>query len=238
MLRSVKQSKSLANYNFIKADDYCDYSDNEIIKKILDGNTFLFEVLVRRYNQRLFRIQRSYISDEEAVKDTLQQTYMKAFENLDSFRGEARFSTWITRIAINEALKYLNKENRYSDIHKSNSDNSIYQHSVDNKRTPQEDMIQRDLQDLLEEAVDKLPPKYRAVYVMREVEQISTKETADCLEISESNVKVRLHRAKKKVKNKLEEKVADTEIFNFRGKRCDLMVLRVMNCIDRQGKSY
>lgn len=229
MLTSAKHSKSLENYNFVKADEYREYSDYEIIKEVLDGSTFLFEVLVRRYNQRLFRIQRSYISDEEAVKDTLQQTYLKAFENLSSFRGEAQFSTWITRIAINEALKYLNKENRYSNIHKTNSDASIHRHSADTKKTPQQDMIQRDLGDLLEETVDKLSPKYRSVYIMREVEQMSTKETADCLEISESNVKVRLHRAKKKVRKKLEQKVADAEIFNFRGRRCDLMVLRVMS---------
>ena len=234
MLRSVKQSDSLKGHNFISPEEYSGYSDQEIIKEVLNGNTSLFEVLMRRYNQRLFRIQRSYISDEEAVKDTLQQTYLKAFKNLDSFRGEAQFSTWITRIAINEALKYLNKEDRYSDIHEISGVISRKSHPDDNTNTPEENMIQRDLQRLLEKAVDQLPPKYRSVYMMREVEQISTKETAECLDISRSNVKVRLHRAKQKVRKQLEQQVENTDIFDFRGQRCDRMVYQVMQKIAEQ----
>lgn len=91
MLRSVDNTSEIKKYNFVSVEKYSDVSDSEIIHKILKGSTQLFEVLMRRYNQRLFRIQRSYISDEEAIKDTLQITYMKAFENLDSFRGDANF---------------------------------------------------------------------------------------------------------------------------------------------------
>ncbi len=233
MLRSVNDDQSAGNYDFISVADFEELSDQEIIEKILSGTTSLFEVLMRRYNERLFRIQRSYISDEEAVKDTLQQTYLKAFKSLDSFRGESQFSTWITRIAINEALKYLNKQNRYTQIHNIDEEIPNNDYTVDNKNTPEKDMIQSDFQDLLENAVDQLSPKYRAVYMLREVEQINTKETADCLDISRSNVKVRLHRAKKMVRKELERKVADTDIFNFRGNDCDMMVLRVMTKIKK-----
>lgn len=233
MLRSVNNDQSAGNYDFISVADFEELSDQEIIEKILSGTTSLFEVLMRRYNERLFRIQRSYISDEEAVKDTLQQTYLKAFKSLDSFRGESQFSTWITRIAINEALKYLNKQNRYTQIHNIDEEIPNNDYTVDNKNTPEKDMIQSDFQDLLENAVDQLSPKYRAVYMLREVEQINTKETADCLDISRSNVKVRLHRAKKMVRKELERKVADTDIFNFRGNDCDMMVLRVMTKIKK-----
>ena len=231
MLRSVTQSKSFKDRNFVSPEKYEHYSDQEIIQKVLSGQTSLFEVIMRRYNQRLYRIQRSYISDEEAIKDTLQQTYLKTFKNLDSFRGEAKFSTWITRIAINEALKYLNRKNRYSDIHEVSGVIAGKSHPDDNKNTPEENMIQSDLQHLLEEAIDQLSPKYRSVYMMREIEGMNTEETAKCLEISKSNVKVRLHRAKKKIQKKLEEKVADTDVFNFFGRRCDQIVYLVMKKI-------
>lgn len=231
MLRSVTQTKSYKDHNFVSAKKYKDYSDREIIEKILNGNTSLFEVLMRRYNQRLFRIQRSYISDEEAVKDTLQQTYLKTYQNLDSFRGESQFSTWITRIAINEALKYLNKKKRYSDIHKVSGVISKKSHADNNENTPEENMIRSDMRSLLEEAIDQLPPKYRSVYMMREVEGMDTEETAKCLEISKSNTKVRLHRARKKIRKTLEEKVANTDVFNFLDEKCDRMVYLVMQRI-------
>lgn len=234
MLRSVNNGQSDNKYDFISAADFDHLSDNQVIERILSGSTSLFEVLMRRYNERLFRIQRSYVSDEEAVKDTLQQTYLKAFKSLDSFRGDAKFSTWITRIAINEALKYLDKQNRFTKIHDLNEGVPDNDFTVDNHNTPEKDMIQRDFQTLLEDAVDQLSPKYRSVYMLREVEQINTKETADCLDISRSNVKVRLHRAKKMVRRELERKVADTDIFNFRGEHCDRMVLRVMIHINEQ----
>ncbi|MDX1640585.1 MAG: RNA polymerase sigma factor [Balneolaceae bacterium] len=231
MLRSVKQSPSLQRHDFVSPVKYREQSDQVIIEKILNGNTSLFEILMRRYNQRLYRIQRSYISDEEAIKDTLQQTYLKAFKNLDSFRGEAQFSTWITRIAINEALKYLNRVKRYSDIHDVSGVIPQKSHLDDNTKNPEEDMIERDLQHMLEEVVDQLSPKYRSVYIMREVEGMNTEETADCLDISKANAKVRLHRAKKKIREKLEERVANTDIFNFLGAECDRMVFRVMKKI-------
>ena len=238
MLRSVTQSTSARDYDFVSPEKYDDYSDQEIINNVLNGKTSLFEVIMRRYNQRLYRIQRSYISDEEAIKDTLQQTYLKAFKNLDSFRGEAKFSTWITRIAINEALKHLNRQNRYSDIHEVSGTIPDNSRREENKNTPEKNMIRRDMQELLEEAIDQLSPKYRSVYMMREVEGMNTEETARCLEITESNVKVRLHRAKKKIRKKLEEKVADTSIFNFLGARCDRMVSLVMKKIEHEDLPY
>jgi RNA polymerase sigma-70 factor (ECF subfamily) len=111
MPETTKNNKEFKDYPFISAGEYSHLSDMEIIQKILSGTTALFEVLMRRYNQRLFRVQRSYISDEEAIKDTLQLTYLKTYENLDSFRGDAKFSTWITRIAINEARLCCTKIN-------------------------------------------------------------------------------------------------------------------------------
>lgn len=227
-LKTIKNETGFKEHSFIPAEKYRHLSDSEIINKILSGSVNLFEVIMRRYNQRLFRVQRSYISDEEAIKDTLQLTYIKAFENLDSFRGDARFSTWITRIAINEALKYLNRRKRYSKLQLVDEHTPMNEHTINSNRTPEDHTIQNDFRVLLEEVIDKLPPKYRSVYLMREVEDMDTQETAECLELSQSNVKVRLHRAKKMLQGEIERRVADTEIFNFLGEDCDRLVFDVM----------
>lgn len=232
-LKTIESGSGFKEHTFVKAEKYSHFSDTEIINKILSGSTPLFEVLMRRYNQRLFRIQRSYISDEDAIKDTLQLTYMKAFENLDSFRGDAQFSTWIIRIAINEALKYINRQKRYSNLHLVDENRPMNEHTINTDNTPEDYAIQNDFKNLLEKIVDTLPTKYRSVYIMREVEQMDTRETAECLDLTQSNVKVRLHRAKQMVQDELEKNVSDTEIFNFLGERCDRLVFNVMRKINQ-----
>jgi RNA polymerase sigma-70 factor (ECF subfamily) len=232
MLKPVKHlNKEFANYEFVTAERYRELSDEEVIEKILEGQKSLFEVIMRRYNQRLFRIQHSYINDEDAVQDTLQMTYIKVYENLRSFRGDAKFSTWITRIAINEALKYIQNEKKYLDLHKVGEFHSTNAHVMNNKQSPEKETIQKDLRHLLEKTVNDLPTKYRTVYMMREIEQLTTKEVAECVGITKSNVKVRLHRAKKMLRKKLERRVATTDIFNFLGMRCDRVVFRVMKSL-------
>lgn len=197
-----------------RAEHYTHLSDRNIIRKILNGESFLFTLLVRRYNDRLFRILRSYLSDEEAIKDTLQQTYMKAYEHLDSWRGNARFSTWITRIAINEALKHIKKRKRYSDLHNFNlNSGEEIQLAGKTEKTPEDNLIQQDMRRLLEQAVEELSSTYKKVYVKREMEQMSTTRTADYLGITTANVKVRLHRARKQLRQTLEQHVAYPGIF-------------------------
>jgi RNA polymerase sigma-70 factor (ECF subfamily) len=232
-LKPVESGPGFKNYRFIKAEKYNHLSDADIIDKILSGSTSLFEVIMRRYNQRLFRIQRSYISDEEAIKDTLQITYMKAFENLGSFRGDAKFSTWITRIAINEALKYLNGKKRDAKLQLVDGDTPINEHTINKDNTPEDKTIQHDFRQLLEQVVATLPAKYRSVYLMREIEHMDTKETADCLDLTPSNVKVRLHRAKKMLQEEIERTVSDTDIFNFLGTRCDRLVFNIMRKLNK-----
>ena len=231
MLKSLKKPARVTGNSFVPVDKYKEFSDEEIIRKIEGGSVPLFEVIMRRYNQRLFRIQRSYISDEHAIKDTLQLTWLKVFENLGTFKGEALFSTWITRIAINEALKYIKREKRYSAMHIASEARTNSKGTVHDVSTPESKIIYSDLKNLLEETVQRLLPKYRSVYMMREVEQMSTRETADCLQISQSNVKARLHRAKQMIREDLERRVADTEIFNFLGNECNETVQRVRHTI-------
>jgi RNA polymerase sigma-70 factor (ECF subfamily) len=232
MLKSLKINEDIKKYQFVNADAYANVPDADIIKRVLSGQKQLFEVLMRRYNQRLYRVQRSYLSDEESIKDTLQTTYIKVFENLSSFRGDALFSTWITRIAINEALKYLNKKNRISKLHLIEEKRLMNEDKKQLFDTPEEEAIQNDYKKLLENLVEELPPKYRCVYIMREIENMDTKETSECLDITESNVKVRLHRAKQMISELLNHNLSDIEIFDFLGPRCDVIVYSVMKEIE------
>ncbi len=234
MPQTTKNSSEFKDYKFVSAEAYSHLSDKEIIQRVLSSETPLFEVLMRRYNQRLFRVQRSYIDDEEAIKDTLQLTFLKAYENLHSFRGEAKFSTWITRIAINEALKYLDRQKRYVNLSMADEKRPVNGQHMDTDNTPEDHAIQHDYKQLLEKAVGGLPPKYRSVYLMREIEGLSTKETAECLEISLSNVKIRLHRAKQMLQEEVKREVGEAEIFDFMGERCDRLVYNVMRQIQSQ----
>ncbi|MDX1672349.1 MAG: RNA polymerase sigma factor [Balneolaceae bacterium] len=217
---------------FVVHPEYESYSDEEIVDMVVQGNTSLFEVILRRYNQKLFRIIRSYLNDEDQVKDVLQTTYLKAYENLKQFRGEARFSTWLIRIAINEALKQRNQQNHFDDSEWHTAEDHADRRQVTESDDPEDQAIREDMKKLLEEAVDALPSKYRSVFIMREVEQMNTRETAECLGITRVNVKVRLHRAKSKLRDLLEQRVREIDIFDFKGARCDAMVRSIMNRLD------
>lgn len=213
---------------FVSHEKYAEISDEELVTHIRNGTTRLFEVIMRRYNQRLYRIVKSYVTGEEEVKDILQTAYIKAYENLGQFRGDARFGTWMTRIAINEALKAAKQQKRYSDLHTVQPDGYPGNTHRSDAAGPEKQAIRADLKKLLEEAVESLDPIYRSVYMMREIEQMNTRETAECLEITEENVKVRLHRARQMLRGELEQRVTDKEIFDFKGARCDALVKSVM----------
>lgn len=214
-------------YSFVRHKEYDHLSDDEIIKEILNGRKSLFEVIMRRYNQRLFRIQRGYIDDESSVQDTLQTTFVKVYENLDTFKGNSAFSTWLIRIAINEAFLYLKRRKSHSNLHLY-ADDDEESEGYSSYSNPEELLIEQDMSTILEKAIDTLPEKYRIVYMMREVEEMSTIEVAEALELTESNVKIRLMRAKEMLRDTLESRFKDTEIFEFLGERCDSIVQNVM----------
>lgn len=212
------------------------HSDEEIITKIISGNADLFAILTQRYNQQLFRVVRGYLRNEQDVKDVLQSAYLKAFKNLKQFRGDARFSTWLIRIAINEALKKLKKKKNISDLKDVTNHRNSDQIEARNFSTPETKMIQNDMNKHLEKAIDTLPPKYRSVLIMREIEQLSTEETAETMEISRTNVKVRLHRAKKMLSEELTDMLDEIDLFSFKGENCNRMTRRVLSLI--KDRSY
>jgi RNA polymerase sigma-70 factor (ECF subfamily) len=200
-------------------------ADEDVVRRVLDGETALFELLVRRYNQRLFRATRAILGSDEAAEDAMQEAYLRAFAKLDQFAGEARFSTWLTKIAVYEALGRLRRAKLQEEL-------SEAMHNSDN---PERTAYGRELQSAIEKAVDTLPPLYRSVFVMREVEELNVAETADCLGITPETVKTRLHRARALLRSRLEHAIgsAAPDAFSYLGSRCDRMTAGVMDRINR-----
>ncbi|TDU33809.1 RNA polymerase sigma-70 factor (ECF subfamily) [Gelidibacter sediminis] len=209
-------------------------TDAEIIRRILSGEKELFEILVRRNNQKLFRVVRSYLKDEADIADIMQNSYIKVFTKLYQFKLESSFSTWLIRIAINEALARLMEKGKVYHINEQSerlNKNSILEIPDNRQMNPQQKMIHKEAKLLLENAIDQLDTKYRVVYMMREVEDMSLQDIATTLDLSLANVKVRLHRSKAMLKNKLFEISSDKDIFEFGNSKCDRITEYVMQNI-------
>ncbi len=206
------------------AGDRRDPADEQIVERILAGEASLFEILMRRYNQRLFRVVRSIVRSSCEAEDVVQQTYLSAYVNLGQFAGRAAFSTWLTRIAVHEALARVRLHQRGEmplDDGAATSEPA--------ERDPEQQASVRELARMFEEACDSLPEIYRAVFVMRGVEEMSTAETAACLDLSEEAVKVRFHRARSLLQAKMDDRVGEAakEAFSFLGAKCAGMVRTV-----------
>ncbi len=207
-------------------------SDSKVVERVLEGEKELFEILLRRYNQRLFRVIRSYIHSEDDVRDIMQDAYVKAYLKLQQFNNQSSFSTWLIRIAINEALQHIRKNKRLvTNYGKTESLENVFQLPDTNNMNPEKQTIKTETRALVEQAVDRLPEKYRVVFVLQQVEGLSNPEIAACLKLTDSNVKVRLHRAKNLLKEELFKTTHDASIFEFGNHKCDLMVEKVMKCI-------
>lgn len=201
--------------------------DAEVVRRVLGGETALFEILMRRYNQRVFRAIRSVLRGVHESEDAMQQAWLNAFAHLGQFEGSASFSTWLTRIALNQALGRCGRGAHLTPIDDvSEEDPSMRAKAQD----PEERSADRELLRLVEEAVDELPDAHRSVFVLRDVEGMSTAEAASSLGVSEEVVKVRLHRARLALRDRLYARAgsAAQEAFAFLGWRCDRMVARVM----------
>ena len=215
-----------------------EYSDMETIQQVLDGNTAMFELLMRRYNERIYRAARSIVRDEQEAEDVMQQAYVNAFTHLRQFNGSAQFSTWLTRIAINEALARVRRRGRYEvfDDDLSNVEPFMPTNPV---QSPERQAFAGELRGLLEWAIDALPDGMREVFVLREVEGLSTSEAAECLGVSEDVVKTRLSRGRAQLRRLLMERTGATapEAFRFYRPRCDRVVAQVLAKIAGGGPS-
>jgi len=206
--------------------------DNEIITRILQGEKELYALIVRRYNQRLYRVAMSIVNDDAEAEDVMQVAYINAYENLGKFAFQARFSTWLTRILINESLLRLKRRGKSINMNEDMIHMEIYQQNSIEPKTPVTELLNLELKVALEDAIRQLPEKYRIVFIMREIENMNTAETQACLDISEVNVKVRLNRAKAMLKDSLSSLYKKEDILHFHLARCSGMVEQVMMQIE------
>ena len=174
--------------------------DAEIVRRVRAGEPALFEVLMRRHNQRVYRTVRAVLRDLGDPEDVMQQAYVNAYTHLHQFEERAQFSTWLTRITVNEALAQRRALRRHTPMTERRGEQDDSEESMETLRTtdadPERQAYSRELSDLLEEAVDNLPDTYRVVFMLRDVEGMSTRETSEGLGLGEEAVKTRLHRAR------------------------------------------
>lgn len=208
-------------------------SDEEVVRRVLEGETALFELIMRRYNQRLYRVARAILRDDAEAEDVMQDAYVRAYEHLGQFAGRSQFATWLTRIAIHEALARAQRRKRIDQLGSNPSREAGIEREVDvaaSALNPEEQLSVSELGWALEDAILSIPEQYRLVLMMRDVEQLSTTETATALDLTEENVKVRLHRARAMVRKNLFAQAGSEapRAFGFMGERCDCVVARVM----------
>ncbi|WP_033958926.1 RNA polymerase sigma factor [Psychroserpens jangbogonensis] len=208
--------------------------ESEVIKRILRGEKELYEILVKRNNQKLYRVVRSYIKDYAEIEDIMQDSYIKAFTKLYQFKLESTFSTWLIRIGINESLASLKEKGKLYHLNEQYNNlksNTILEIPDSKQLNPQDKMIRNEAKQVLENAIDSLDIKYKTVYIMKEVEEMSLKEISIALDLTIANVKVRVHRSKEMLKEKLYEVANDKNIFEFGSSRCDRITNKVMELI-------
>jgi RNA polymerase sigma-70 factor (ECF subfamily) len=206
-----------------------DMTDSEAINAVLRGNREMFEAIVRRYNAQLYRVGIAYLRNHAQTEDAMQNTYLKAFLHLERFRGAAAFSTWLTRIMVNECLMVLRGRKDFvtlDELHRTGADREAFLAPAAEPQVNQEEV-----KAVIEQAIQALPRSHRAVYLLREIQHLSTADTARSLGISPANVKVSLHRAREGLKSQLIKSAAGIELFDYPAQFCDPMTARVMRLI-------
>jgi RNA polymerase sigma-70 factor, ECF subfamily len=208
-------------------------TDSEVARRVLGGETELFEILMRRYNQRLYRVARAILKDEDEAEQVMQETHFLAYTHLSQFAEKAMFSTWLTRIAINEALSRLRQRRRMVDLDSLPETIKGESMLTSTEKSPEQKALNSELKSLLESEIERLPASYRSVLILRDVEDLDTRETSECLGISEESVKVRLHRARALMRKQLYSHAGVTrkELFSFQAVRCDKIVAAVFQRI-------
>jgi RNA polymerase sigma-70 factor (ECF subfamily) len=207
-----------------------DPSDADVIADVLAGDRARFAVLVRRHNQRMFRACRAVLRNDQEAEDAVQVAWLNAFRALATFRADASFRTWITRIAINEATSRLRKQRRLSAVP------AMEEPTMNDRENPERKLYTKELARMLEREIDALPEGLRSVLVLRDVIELDTAETAGCLGIQDENVRVRLHRARQAIASRLTSSVDELfgtalpELWRFDGERC----ARMLDCVMAQ----
>ena len=208
-------------------------SDEQIVEKVLTGQTALFEVLMRRHNERVYRAARAIVKDESEAEDIMQQAYVNAYSHLRQFDGRSQFSTWLIRIAIHEAFARARRRGRYITMDPEHTSGPTLVASIALTPDPERLAFSRELGALMESAIDRLPDGAREVFILRKIERLSTEEVAAALDVSEAVVKTRLSRARATLRRELsaQTEAVASNTFRFLRPRCDRVVAAVLSRI-------
>jgi RNA polymerase sigma-70 factor (ECF subfamily) len=209
--------------------------DSELLERARKGDAAAFDILIRRHDKHLYRIARSVLAEDQEAEDAVQESYIRAFTGLGDFRGTASLRTWLTRIVLNEAIRRRRRRRPMVDLdalHAAQERMRRPIHSLTARdRDPESAAAQSQIQKVLEKAIDSLPAAFRVVFVMRDVEEFSTADTAKLLGIREETVKTRLHRARRMLRESLGAQLASAvkDVFPFEKPRCDALVQRLLD---------
>ena len=208
--------------------------DALLVRGAMDRNEAAIRAIMQQNNRRLFRVARGILRNDAEAEDVVQETYVRAFTRLESFRGESSFATWLTRIAMNEALGRTRRQRphvKLSDLKSGVLEAQIIQFpQSSNPSDPEKTMAQREIQNVVERAVDELPEAFRVVFITRVIEGMSVEETAELLQLKSETVKTRLHRARTLLRNNVEKQIGPVvmEAFPFAGRRCERLTQTVL----------
>jgi RNA polymerase sigma-70 factor (ECF subfamily) len=215
-------------------------SDTEIVARVRAGDSALFELLMRRHNQRVYRVVRAVVKEEADVEDVMQQTYINAFTHLHQFEERSQFSTWLIRIALHEAFgrrKKMRLSASRTQLHSSIEDDrgEAMETLTSPEADPERQAYAQELHRVLEQAVDRLPEIYRTVFILRDIEGLSTSETGEGLGLGDEAVKTRLHRARAMIRQAVTVRIGEVAsgAFQFQAPRCDRIVSAVLAIVSR-----
>lgn len=204
--------------------------DEAIVARVLDGQVALFEVLMRRHNERLYRAARAILRDPDEAEEVMQQAYVNAYAHLRQFDQRASFATWLTRIAVNEAIACARRRGRYQPLDDADGGLDLASFTPTTAGNPEREAFAHEMRGFLENAIDALPDGLREVFMLRDVQGLSTAETAISLGVSEDAVKTRLSRSRAALRRHLFARVGTTiaQSFTFLRPRCDRVVASVL----------
>jgi RNA polymerase sigma-70 factor, ECF subfamily len=209
--------------------------DADLVRRAVDRDETAVRSIMQANNRRLYRLARGILRNDSEAEDVVQETYVRAFTHLGDFRGDSSLATWLSRIAMNEALGRLRRQRpgvEWSSLPEGTLEAQIIQfpHSGTSE-DPEKSMAQRQIQHVVEHAIDELPDPFRMVFITRVIEGMNVEETAEILGLKPETVKTRLHRARTMVRDNVEKKIGPVvmEAFPFAGKRCERLTQAVLN---------
>ena len=210
-----------------------DTADVDLVRRALGREEAAVRAIMQTNNRRLFRLARGILRNDSEAEDVVQETYVRAFTHLDQFRGDCSLSTWLSRIAMNEALGRLRRRRpgvELSSLPEGVLEAQIIQFPLSSPDDPEKSMAQREIQHVVEHAIDELPEAFRLVFITRVIEGMNVEETAEILGLKPETVKTRLHRARNMLRNNVEKKIGPVvmDAFPFAGKRCERLTEAVL----------